>query len=124
LVKFTTSINRETGLLSLLFPGFSPIEALNAPPGASHFQLLSAGIAIDFEKRTSISDQQYSPVLPLNNDTVNSFELSNQLPPGSDEVLLLMAGIRFYTEVNNQYYPFEDKKYKSLDIVDVNQKGW
>ena len=53
---FTPTINRVSGELTLDIPPFTPSDMIAAPAGATHFKIISAGAAIDFENETSTAE--------------------------------------------------------------------
>jgi hypothetical protein len=55
---YSVTIDRVTGQLTVTLPPFVPSGMLASPAGATHFKIVSAGAAIDFENGSSISDAQ------------------------------------------------------------------
>ena len=116
-----TAIDRTTGKLKLTFPGFTPSAMLRVPPGATHFTLVSAGAALDFENNKHESGISESAYLSTSDTPVPGFSLTNTISAGSVLPLILVLGIRFYKEVNNKYYRLQGAEYNSMRIVAVDQ---
>jgi hypothetical protein len=117
--KYQPFIDRAAGVLSIKIPTFFIRNNIVSPKAASHFQLVSAGVEIDFEQKQFVSDLQCSEHYPLTAGRVDSFTLLNKVTAASIHPLFLVFGIRFYRQVNENYYPLFDKKYNALKIVDV-----
>jgi hypothetical protein len=112
-----TEINRTAGEINIRIPSFVPIVKVSAVPYATHFQLFSSGVEIDFEKDSYRSDFSDSPILPLNNEEIEPILLKNIVGAGTENILLALLGIRFYQAVNGNYYLIRNKKFSSLTIT-------
>jgi hypothetical protein len=117
---YTANIDRATGMLSVELPAFVPGNYIDAPEGASHVRLLSAGAAIDFEAGTYETVTSQSADLELGNAEVAAIALNNQLAANSTHPLFLVLGIEFMQPVNGNPYPLRDKSFNALAIVAVS----
>jgi hypothetical protein len=107
---YEISFQREYGQILLTIPSFD-LSAIAYPKNASYFQIFSAGCEIDFTKGTYICDFQQTPLIPLNRTTpsvlVNGktrvMRLLHCVTPKSIHPLLLVLGLRFYDNWNNQF---------------------
>ena len=73
--SYTDAINRTTGKLTVTIPAFDPTEAIAAPAGATHFQLVTGGCAVDFAAEGYECNVVQSAVLPLVTDEIAALTL-------------------------------------------------
>lgn len=119
-VEFTADINRLTGDLNVAIPVFIPKEDIIAPDGATHFQIVAAGTAIDFENETYNTDTAESAVLPWNSVAVAALNLATTVPAASTHPLFLLLGIQFFQQVNGTNYSLKNGAHNALAIVKVS----
>lgn len=117
---YQATINRATGLLQVNVPSFSPANVIAAPEGATHFKLISAGSAIDFEAGIFESVSSESAEIAINQTPIPSVSLDNQLTANATSPLFLVLGIVFLQEVNGVRYPLKNGRYNALSIVRVS----
>ncbi len=117
---FTAVIDRVTGALTVNFPAFIPVNMINAPSGATHFKINTAGAEVDFEAEVFTVDAQSSAVLPIDANPTAVINLANALPAASTHPLFLAVGIEFYQEVNGQNYALKNGAFNALNLVTVN----
>ncbi len=117
---FTSVIDRVAGTLVVNVPSFIPANMVAAPAGATHFKIISAGSAVDFELGTFEVDTNESAVLPWDSTATAVINLSNAVTPNSTQPLFLALGIEFYQEVNGVNYPLKNGSYNALALVSVN----
>jgi hypothetical protein len=119
---FTNSAARNQGTITI--PAFTPQSFINAPAGATHFQLITAlGVVSDYAYNTST--QRYDPTDPtlntlsvsavgaitsLTSATPVNFSLVANLP-GTPTMTATTSvaqclGIQFYQQVGANYYLF------------------
>jgi hypothetical protein len=91
-----------------------------APSGATHFNINSAGLEIDFEQGVYVSDISGISNIDLNNETVDALTLTHTVTPNSTKPLFILLGIEFYQEVNGSRYPLKNGAYNALAIVKVS----
>lgn len=131
---FTTHHNPERTLASITIPG-GQIEAIQAPDGATHFQLIHAlGVVSDFtydgESKRYVPEEpaldtrgnvQYSDYFSLEGANVPEYTSTISLPgiaPLPDAVSVLHAlGITFFQKIGSVQYPL--KQVNALKIVEV-----
>jgi hypothetical protein len=116
---FTTSIDRVTGALSADIPSFVPNVMIGYPSGATHFKIMSAGAAIDFEGQAFEQKMAETAVLPIDGTPTAAINLVNNLTANSTHPLFLALGIEFYQEVNANRYPLKNGAFNALQIVKV-----
>ena len=117
---FTSTIDRVAGTLTVDIPSFVPINMIEAPGGATHFKLVSAGAEIDFENEVFVMDNQASAILPWDATGTVVTNLVNAVSAASTHPLFLVLGIEFYQEVNGQMYPLKNGAFNPLAIVKVS----
>jgi len=91
-----------------------------APSGTTHFKLLSAAVAVDFENGTFETQTNESGIIAWNDTETQEFILDNELPPNSPHPIFLMCGVEFYQDVNGEKYPLKNGAYNALSIVKID----
>jgi hypothetical protein len=119
-VPFTSAINRATGQVTITLPAYVPASTIDAPPNATHFKLLSAGVAIDFEQAEYEVKEQVSAALALDMQEIAGSTLESQLTGNSTRPMFLVFGIAFYQQVNGVQYPLFNGSNNALAIVHVD----
>jgi hypothetical protein len=117
---YTLTVDRVAGQLNVNIPSFIPANMVAAPSGATHFKIISAGTAIDFENETYQVNTSTTGNLPWNTDATAVIELENAIPANSTHPLFLVLGIEFYQEVNGNMYPLKNGAFNALAIVKVD----
>lgn len=117
---YTANIDRITGTLGISIPSFVPANMLTGPTGATHFQIQSAGAAIDFEQNTFVTETSGSTVLPLDTTATAALTLTHTVTANSTHPLFLLLGLNFLQEVNGAMYPLKNGAFNSLAIVGVS----
>lgn len=121
LAPFTPAVDRENGTLSIRMADFVPANMIAAPPGTTHFRLISGGAEIAFEDGTYVVDTQVSDALPLSPQSIAVSSLTHAVTAGSTKPLFLAFGIEFYQHVNGELYPLKNGAHNALAIVVVEQ---
>ena len=116
---FTTSIDRVTGALSADIPSFVPNVMIGYPSGATHFKIMTAAAAIDFEGQAFEQKMAETGILPIDANPTAALNLVNNLTANSTHPLFLALGIEFYQEVNGNRYPLKNGAFNALQIVKV-----
>lgn len=117
---FTAVIDRVAGTLNVVVASFIPINMVAAPGGSTHFKLMSAGSAVDFENETFEVDTNETAQMPLDSIATAVINLSNSVTANSTNPLFLALGIEFYQEVNGVKYSLKNGSYNALSLVKVN----
>ncbi len=117
---FTSTIDRVAGTLVISIQPFVPINMINAPAGATHFKIVAAGAAIDFENGSYEMEDASSAVLALDNTTTAALTLTSSVTANSPHPLFSALGVEFYQEVNGTMYPLKNGAYNALQLVDVD----
>ncbi len=117
---FTTVVDRTAGTLTISLASFIPSQAIIAPEGTTHFQLVSAGAELDFTSEIYNSDAQQSTLLPWDATDSGDISLVNTITANSTLPLFLFLGIQFYQQVNGFQYPLKNGGFNALSLIDVN----
>ena len=107
LVPFT--INRVTGALTIDIPSFIPSAVIDAPAGATHFEIVTAG------------DSKTTGILPLN-PTALVVNAAHTVAANSTLPLMLVFGIKFHEQTTDGHIrPFLKGIQDALKIVVVQK---
>lgn len=117
---YSTSIDRPTGVLSVDIASYIPSNMIAAPSGTTHYKIISAGVAIDFENETYVVDSNASAILPWDAVATTALTLTNTVTTASTHPLFLALGVEFYQEVNGTMYPLKNGSYNALSLVAVS----
>jgi hypothetical protein len=116
---YLASIDRVTGKLDVTIAPFVAAKLVSVPGGTTHFKIISAGAAIDFEKESFESASSASDVLPWDETATAAITLSNAISANSTQPLVLALGIEFYQEVNGTMYSLKNGAFNPLAVVKV-----
>ncbi|MBS1667818.1 MAG: hypothetical protein JST58_10615 [Bacteroidetes bacterium] len=119
-VPFTASIDRATGTLKVDLPSFVPINMIAAPGGTTHFKVVSAAAAVDFEGGSFEADSNESGVMAWDEAPTAVINLANAVTAASTHPLFLSLGVEFYQDVNGTKYPLKNGAYNALALVKVD----
>jgi hypothetical protein len=119
-VQYNGTIDRVTGINQVQVPAMTPLSDIAAPPGTSHYKLVAAVAAIDFEAGTYIYDQREAAILPWTAAPTPALTLSPTIAANSTLPLFLVLGVQFYTEHAGNYYPLKDSSNNALAILRVD----
>jgi hypothetical protein len=104
-VDYTTYIDPSTGTVHSQFASFSPKAAIEAPGGATHFQLLARGTALDPSVANTHCYETGTAPLPFHSKETGFIELSLNIPVGTQALLLFGLGCMFYREEMGAFTP-------------------
>lgn len=117
---FTSAVDRAAGTTVVNVAAFVPKEMIAAPPGATHFKLVSQAAEIDFETETSVISNQSTAEFPLDNALTAPLVMNNPVTPASVHPIFLLLGIEFFQEVNGKFYTMRNGAYNALSIINVD----
>ena len=118
---YTTQVDRAAGTLIVNIPAFVPATMLKAPPGATHFSIVSGGAEVNFSENRQTGINATTGELVCGTQTEAAITLSNALPANSTQPLFLTLGVKFYQEVNGKLYMLNARKYNPLGIILVDK---
>lgn len=117
---YLVTINRQEGIMHFNVESFVPQQSLAFPQGSTHFKVVIAAVEADFRAGSSVHEIVASGFLPVNNEWVNSCELTAAVTPRSYLPLLFVGGIEFYQKVNSMFLPLNAKSHHPLNILKVD----
>jgi hypothetical protein len=121
ITPFTSSIDRVSGQAFITVESFNARNAIVAPKGATHFKLVSAMAAVNFESETSSIVVAESPNTPIDAVLADPIEFAHQLGAGSTDSLMLVLGIEFSQVIGNgQTYPLHNGSFNALSLVAID----
>lgn len=116
----TVDITRASGLCQVNIPAFVPNVMIAAPGGTTHFKIVTAATAVDFENATFDTQSNESEIVAWNEVVTADFILDNEITPNSPHPIFLMLGVEFFQEVNGNKYPLKNGAYNALSIVKID----
>jgi len=117
---FTAVIDRATGILMVDIPALVPAHMIAAPGGTTHFRVNSAGVEIDFEQGTSVSEIESSAEIALDNINTAPLTHLHSVTANSTYPLFILLGVEFLQEVNGSMYPLKNGSFNALAIIKVS----
>ena len=115
-----TTIDRPTGDLTVAIAPFIPMNMIAAPAGATHFNLVAGGSAVDFEGEVYVAATTENGVQPIDSNATAAINLTVNVGAASTVPLFLVLGIQFYQEINGQLYILRNGAFNALALVDVS----
>ncbi|MBS1566394.1 MAG: hypothetical protein JST39_18570 [Bacteroidetes bacterium] len=116
----TATIDRVQGKATVSLGAVVPEELIAAPTGATHFKIVTAAAAIDFDKGTHTEDFQSSVLLPWDINPMAALTLTNTLPAASTLPLFLLLGIQFFILDAGTVYPLNNNSSNALQVAAVD----
>ena len=113
------TLDRATGKAGVSFQPFVPAQMITAPGGTTHFKLIAAAMAIDFENESYVAPTGESNILPWDTTLTAALDIPLQLTENSTHPLFLALGVEFYQEVNGEHYPLKNGTFNALKLIDV-----
>ena len=117
--RFSINGNKQTGGLGISIPSFIPVERIKAPKGTTHFKIIIAGSAIDFDKPDCERTNLESDLIEFNDSATDELEMSVHLPPNSLRPLFLYFGIAFMQLTMGEKYNVAQCKLNPVSIINV-----
>lgn len=117
---YTCAIDRVTGEISVNIPSFIPLNMLSAPSGTTHFKIISAGAAVDFEQEDFVVASSETAILPWDTTDTAVINQVNTVTANSTKPLFLALGVEFYQQVNGSMYSLKNGAYNPLALVQVS----
>jgi hypothetical protein len=120
-VKCPVSFNRVSGELTVTIPSFVPASSTAPARGATHFRIMAAATAVNFETEEYEYDKQTTAELPLDNNPTLATTLTLALPANSTDIVVAALGIEFYQKVNGKHYELKSGDHIATTIVLVDK---
>lgn len=117
---FVGTIDRVTGEISVDLASFVPANMIATPGGTTHFKIISAGAAINFEAETFVVASSETAIIPWDSTPTAVIQQLNAVDPNSVSPLFLALGVEYFQEVNGRMYPLKNGAYNPLALVLVS----
>jgi hypothetical protein len=125
-IHFTHALDTATGTLKVALPCFIARKRKNFPAEATHFRILSGGVAVNFlcpRYHGKRSDIKTSELLPLHKKTPAAICLEHQVDVEAGEVLVQVLGIEFYKLVNGKEVLVKGSALRILEAVRIEDEA-
>jgi hypothetical protein len=120
LSPFTPVIDRASGTFSVEIGPFVPKTSINTPPTATHAKLMMVALEIDFESNTFIAAKVETPDIVIGPQTEAAVKLTASVSANSVLPLLIVLGVKFSQQVNDESYALMNGNFNALAIVEVD----
>lgn len=113
--------DRATGTCKVVFEPHVPEERVVAPPEATHYRLMLAAAALDFEGGTFDLKLERGTLLTWDGQQVGQEELEVTLEPNSTQPVFVVLGVAFFQEVNGAMYSLNNGSFNasSIELIDT-----
>jgi hypothetical protein len=120
-VRCPLKFNRASGEVTVTIPAFIPRNMLLQARGTTHFRIVAAAAAINFDTEKFEYDMQGTPDLPYNTDYTQAATLTMALPANSTDTVLAVLGIEYYQRVNTRTYALKTGEHNATSIILVDK---
>jgi hypothetical protein len=120
-VRCPVNFNRTSGEVTVNIPGFVPRNMVQKSRGTTHFRIVAAAAAINFDTEQYEYAMQGTPELPYNSDPTQATTLTLALPANSKDTVLAVLGIEYYQRVNSRSYALKSGDHNATSIVLVDK---
>lgn len=117
--SYETEFDRVTGIGLTTFSPFTPLKALVAPEGTTHFKLSMAVALLDFDALKFSFATTNSGMLSYNTVEIPGLVLNAELTPNSTFPVIQVLGISFFQFVNGEYCFLQNSEHNALGVVGV-----
>lgn len=117
---YASTIDRTSGVLTVVVEEFIPRDMVAPPAGATHAQIVAAGAAISFDDASFDNASAQSEVFALDGQLRPQTTLNLQLPANSLQPIFLVFGIAFFQVVNGSFYPLKNGAFNALALVKID----
>ncbi|WP_295120312.1 hypothetical protein [uncultured Chitinophaga sp.] len=114
------TIDRVTGEAKVLIPSFEPLGNVYGPSGSTHFVLVLAASAVDFETGKSQKALVKSQAFPISMGQTGDIELTALLPADSELPLFAAFGIYFVEIIGDMTRVCRNGAFNEMAIVAVD----
>ena len=120
-VRCPMNFNRVSGEVTVNIPAFIPRNMVQQAPGTTHFRILAAAAAVNFDTEQHEYAMQTTAELPYNSDPTQAATLTMALPANSTDMVIAALGIEYYQMVNSRSYALKSGEYNATTIVLVDK---
>lgn len=115
--KYSATVDRSTGKLTVQFPAFIPSVSITAPVSTTHFRLVTAAAELNLEGKDFTASEFKSEYLPFNKTETVPVNLEVSITPNSRQAFLQVLGVEFYQEVNGKMYLLKSDAHNALSVI-------
>jgi hypothetical protein len=120
-VRCPLSFNRASGEVTVNIPAFVPRNMMQQARGTTHFRIVAAAAAINFDTEQYEYAMQGTPELPYTSDPTQAVTLTMALPANSKDTVVAVLGIEYYQRVNSRSYALKSGEHNATSIVLVDK---
>jgi hypothetical protein len=120
-VRCPVSFNRVSGEVTVNIPSFVPRNSVEQIKGTTHFRIVAAAAAINFDTEQYEYAMQGTPELPYNIDPTQATSLTLALPANSKDIVVTALGIEYYQRVNTRSYALKSGEQNATSIVLIDK---
>jgi hypothetical protein len=118
-LKVVTSIDRSSGEVTIEIPAHTPKGVINAPDGATHYQVCVVAGAADFDNRKATRITKEMEWTKLSSKTVAKWQETLSFDKTGDLPVIVGVGIRFAIVENGKEYMMNNKAFNAFKVVEV-----
>ncbi|OQP58931.1 hypothetical protein [Niastella populi] len=120
-VRCPVNFNRVSGEVTVDIPVFVPRNMVQQARGTTHFRIVAAAAAINFDTERYEYAMQGTPELPFTTDPTQATTLTLPLPANSPDTVVAVLGIEYYQRVNSRSYALKSGEHNATSIVLVDK---
>ncbi len=122
--EYMTNLNAITGTMRIVVPAFSAQRGLKKPKGATHYQVVTAGMAMR-NRKDALKEVRLerSDVLEIGKDAGEELNFDLSVAVRKGDVLVMGMGVVFYQKVGAQYYDMKENACFALVETGICDKG-
>ncbi|WP_207625677.1 hypothetical protein, partial [Niastella populi] len=107
--------------VTVTIPAFVPRNMVQEARGTTHFRIVAAAAAINFDTEKYEYAMQGTADLPYNSDPTQANTLTLALPANSTDTVVAVLGIEYYQRVNSRSYALKSGDHNASSIVLVDK---
>ncbi|HEX6426191.1 MAG TPA: hypothetical protein VF008_00845 [Niastella sp.] len=120
-VRCPVNFNRVSGEVTVTIPVFIPRNMVQQARGTTHFRIVAAAAAINFDTEQYEYAMQGTPELPYTTDPTQATTLTLALPANSKDTVVAVLGIEYYQRVNTRSYALKSGEHNATSIILVDK---
>ncbi|MBO9205539.1 MULTISPECIES: hypothetical protein, partial [Niastella] len=120
-VRCPLTFTRASGEVVVNIPSFVPRNMVQQAKGTTHFRIVAAAAAVNFNTELYQYAMQGTPELPYNTDPTQAATLTLALPANSTDTVFVALGIEYYQRVNTRSYALKSGEHNATSIVLVDK---
>jgi hypothetical protein len=120
-VRCPVNFNRASGEVTVTIPAFVPRNMVQQAKGTTHFRIVAAATAVNFDTEQYEYAMQGTAELPYDSDPTQAITLTMALPANSTDTVVAVLGIEYYQRVNSRSYALKSGDHNATSIVLVDK---